>query len=825
MRTPGRRRGSAAGDRQTALTGLPRAARRAITLSHAALWWEALARAFWPAASLAGAGLAALALGAGQAPLIGPALGPLLVAGVLLLFWLGWRRLVPPAPGAALARVDAHLPGRPLAALTDHMAIGTTDPGSRALWAAHLARARAVAHQARASTPCSDLAPRDPLALRLMAVTALAMAMIFGDIAGLGQGWGALASLPGPPTSRSTAPANSWEGWAEPPPHTRRPTIYLNALPAGEVLTLPQGSRVTLRLYGQAEASQSIGPADPAAPADAPTFTATHDGSITLPDGHQITVTIIPDAPPTITPGPVPERRADGRMVQRFTAGDDYGITTGQAEITLDLPAVSRRFGLAAPPEAREALSLDLPLPARGRDDVRGALNADLSRHAYANLPVVLTLRVEDGLGQAGHSDPLHMVLPGRRFFDPTAAALIELRQSLLWSRENRTEAAQILRAILWPPGDLFDEELDEGLRALVTRLETGPLAPRARDEAAEILWQAAIQLEDGGFQDAIARMQRAQERLAEAMRQGASPDEIARLMRELREATDAYTRMLPQRGEAPEARFTRNRPAQELGADQLQQMMNEIERLMREGRTAEARELLEQFNRLLQNLQVRQGGGGGGGDGQGSGQGPAMDQLTDTLRQQQGLADEGLRRQRDENGLWRPSAPGETEDLAEAQRDLRDQLGRQRGLLPGQGSAAGDAAGRALDEAGRAMGEAEDALRQGDIASAMEGQAEAVQQLREGMRHLGQIGRAPPTPGQEGDGTDSAAEGTRDPLGRSRQGAGGSIATDGPLGELTPGDAIRRARDLLEEIRRRAGQMNRPEEERDYLRRLLDRS
>ena len=32
-----------------AMVGLPPAARRAITLSQAALWWEALARAFWPA--------------------------------------------------------------------------------------------------------------------------------------------------------------------------------------------------------------------------------------------------------------------------------------------------------------------------------------------------------------------------------------------------------------------------------------------------------------------------------------------------------------------------------------------------------------------------------------------------------------------------------------------------------------------------------------------------------------------------------------------------------------------------------------------------------
>ncbi len=816
---------------------LPRKARRAVALTHLALWWEALARAFWPAASLAVAGLAALALGAGRAPLIGPALGPVLVLAVLLLAGLGWRRLRPPAPGAALARVDARLPGQPLTALGDRMAVGAGDAGSRALWAAHQARALDAAGLARASVPRAGLAARDPFALRLAAVTALAMALIFGDVAGLGQGWGALASGTAPHRLPPGAPAaDSWEGWAEPPAHTGCPVVYLNALPESETLTLPQGSRVTLRLYGSTQFAQSIGPQEAGLPADAPAFAALKDGSIDLPGGRRIGVTVTPDAAPTVAAGPAPERRADGRLVQRFTAADDYGVTAGKAEIALDLAAVPRRYGLARAPEPRPALSLDLPLPARGRDALRGALTADLARHPYANLPVVLTLRVEDGLGQVGESTPLHMVLPGRRFFDPRASALIELRQSLLWSRENRAEVAQVLRAILWPQGELFEAELDQGLRALVARLESGPLDARTRDEAAEALWQSAIALEDGGLSDAIERMQRAQERLSEAIRQGASPDEIARLMRELREATDAYTRMLAERGEAPEARFTRDRPMEELSGDQIQAMMDEIERLMREGRTAEAQELLEQFNRMMKNLEVRQGQSSGGA-GNGEGQDQAMDQLTETLRDQQRLADEAMRRQRDERGMWRPETPGEADDLAQAQRELREQLGRQRGLLPGQGSAPGDEAARELDEAGRAMEEAEEALRRGGIGEAMDRQAEAIRRLREGMRRLSQLGQegagAPQTgEGEAGgldeqgrDGSGAGGDGTRrDPLGRSTDGTGGSITTDSPLGEFGPGEAMRRARDLLDEIRRRSGQLQRPQDERDYLRRLLER-
>tara|TARA_Y100000815_G_C13124768_1_gene418251 strand:- start:136 stop:348 length:213 start_codon:yes stop_codon:yes gene_type:complete len=62
---------------------------------------------------------------------------------------------------------------------------------------------------------------------------------------------------------------------------------------------------------------------------------------------------------------------------------------------------------------------------------------------------------------------------------------------------------------------------------------------------------------------------------------------------------------------------------------------------------------------------------------------------------------------------------------------------------------------------------------------------------------------------------------GRRDPLGRES-------GTEGELGSnenlLQGEDVYRRARDLLDEIRRRSGDQERPEVELDYLRRLLDR-
>ena len=57
----------------------------------------------------------------------------------------------------------------------------------------------------------------------------------------------------------------------------------------------------------------------------------------------------------------------------------------------------------------------------------------------------------------------------------------------------------------------------------------------------------------------------------------------------------------------------------------------------------------------------------------------------------------------------------GEAEggSLADRQRGLREELGRQRGLMPGRGTPEGEAAGREIDRAGRAMEDAEQALRE----------------------------------------------------------------------------------------------------------------
>lgn len=210
------------------------------------LWAERLSRAFWPLWSLALAVMAALAFGLQD---LGPLLHARIAGGVvallaLVLLALGLRRFRKPGVSDALDRLDAIMPGRPIAALRDRQAIGTADPASLAVWQAHQERMAARAALARPVQPDLRLSSRDPFSLRYVALTAFIMALLFGSF------WRAASVTglaPGPAIAMPGGP--SWEAWAQPPAYTGKPSLYLNDI-TDLALDLPTGTRLQIRLYG-----------------------------------------------------------------------------------------------------------------------------------------------------------------------------------------------------------------------------------------------------------------------------------------------------------------------------------------------------------------------------------------------------------------------------------------------------------------------------------------------------------------------------------------------------------------------------------------------
>ena len=838
-----------------------------LRLTQAGLVVEHVARAFWPFATAMMA-LAAVLLSGGLA-LWPDWLGTGLIVGfglaTAVTFALGVRRYRRVTRVAALARLDATLDGAPIAALGDAQAIGADDPASRAVWAAHRARAAARLAAVRAVPPRPRLAAQDPFALRLIAATALATALLFGA----GTHRGDLAALM-PGSAEAAIAETSWEGWIEPPAYTGKPTLYLSDQPPGP-LAVPVGARVTLRLYGRVgalEIVESYSSTLPEDPEPTRAFKIDGDGFIEIGDDRW-EIAAIPDAPPGIQSAGDLTRTLDGEMRLPFAATDDYGVTAGTAAIVLDLPRVTRRHGLVPSPEPRDAIVVDLPMPFRGdREEIEELLVENLAEHPWAELPVALTFSAFDAAGQEGQSAPVEITLPGRRFLHPLARAIVEQRRDILWSQDNAPRVARLLRAISNRPEDLFPGDGQYlRLRAAISTLEEPTLAAVQRDEVAGALWELAIEIEDGALADALEELRRARERLAEAMRQGATPEELQQLMDEYREAMRNYMEELARREPENQTDEPDRGESTELSQADLQEMMDRIEELMQQGRMEEAQQLLDMLQQMMENMQMTEGASGQ--QGQSPGQ-EALEGLAETLRDQQGLSDEAFRdlqRQRgdrqpgeqgqqgqdgqqgqqgqqgqpgqpgqqgqegdqpgDDTGIGGdgqgedPGAPG---SLADRQRALENELRRQQGSLPGAGTPEGDAAREALDRAGRAMDEAADALEEGDTSSALDQQAEAMEALREGMRNIEDTMRQQAQNNQPGDqgelGGQPQGQRRADPLGRT-PGDTGSLADDGPLAERE--DVYRRAQELMEELRRRSGETDRPELERDYLKRLLD--
>jgi len=866
-------------DRRNSLKGL----RWPLALTRVGMVAERLVASLWPLFSVVLVGLAILMLGLQDLVAVEVVWGGgvLLLAAVLAGLWFGLRRFRLPSRAEAMERLDASLPGRPIQALMDDQAIGQTDAASAAVWRAHQARMAARAAEAKAVPGDLNTAPRDPYALRYVAVLAFAVALLFGSI------WrvGSVADMtPGAGDALAGGPV--WEGWIEPPRYTGQPTLYLNDQESGD-LSVPVGSLITVRLYGEIGAltlsetvSARIGDV-PAASDPAQDFIVRQDGSLEIagPGGRAWSIAVKPDTAPTVEQDGAPDTTALGEMTLPYTAQDDYGVEAGEARITLDLASVDRRFGLTIAPEPRPDLVVALPVPVAGdRAFFKEALVEDFSKHPWANLPVQVELMVLDASEQQGFSDATEMILPGRRFFDPMAAAIIEMRRDVLWNRENAARIAQILRTAAHRPEDVF-RKATTALRVskAIDRVETLAsygMTDEMQEDLAERLWGLALIIEEGDLADALARLERARERLEEAMRNGATDEEIAELMRELRQATDDYLRQLQRQAqldaEQNDERGGQQQPNQQqmqLTQDDIQRMMDRIQELMEQGRMAEAEQAMRELQEILENLRMSQ-------NQQGQGQSPgqqAMEGLGETLREQQGLSDEAFRDLQEQfnpnaqagenegnqgrnggqgqgqsheggqqqgqgqgqgqgqaqNGQQsQPGATGEgnlQQNLADRQQSLRDELRRQQGSLPGAGTPEGDAAREALDRAGRAMEGAEDALRDQDYAEAIDNQAQAMEALREGMRNLGEMMAEQQQNGQQGQGMSEAdrRSASRDPLGRE-EGGEGSIGTDENM--LQGEDAYRRAQELLDEIRRRSAEAERPEEELDYLKRLLDR-
>ncbi|WP_442755828.1 TIGR02302 family protein [Methylocystis sp. JAN1] len=732
-----------------------------------------------------------------------------------------------PRRRAAAARLDAAAQGplKPAASLDDTLAESeAADPATAALWALHRKRLEEALAKTPVAAPRPRLPERDPYALRAFAlVAAVAAAFVAGDEkrARLAAAfdWRAVHLLP---------PAQRIDAWFDPPAYTGRPPIVLGQ--ASGALEAPVNSTLRLR---PADAAVSVdGALAPVESADKKErgFTLAGAGRVYLPDGRSFDVAAIPDRAPAIALSGRPRNNARGSMTLSYRAEDDYGVMGAEAVFSES----GARRALYEPPR----LPLDLPAGAAGLGEGRATL--DLADSPYAGAKVTMRLVARDAAGNEGASDPVEVTLPQRRFVKPLARALVEQRRVLALDPDARANVRAALEALSLAP-EIFEtpSAVHLGLRAARRSLEGHPGDDELRG-VADMLWAMALSVEDGNTSEAERDLRAAEQALREAMQRGASDEEIARRTQELRAALDTFLEQLgarpPKPGEPP--REAAHDP-ESVTAEDLQGMLDDIEKAMKSGDTAQAQRLLDELQDIMENAQT--------GDESGAQSAArrqrrremqkALSDLDQLSREEQQLRDDTFQGMKNPTDDGRPpprgarkGQPSSNDDAgAERQRQqgLREKLERQQDALKGDAGEAGEE----LDDARRAMKEAEDALKPGGEGrgKAVDAQGRAVEALRKGADKLAEQMRG--REGQEGEeGEDGQGQGRgrgrgrfgqgRDPLGRSQGGQRASHEKYDPLG-LPP---AQRAHRVQEELRRRLGQPERPSEELDYLQRLLTR-
>ena len=792
-------------------------------------------RAFWPLYSivLATAGLYFLGL-AEPLPLevvwiIASAIGISLIWSV----YRGLRSLSLPTKIDAERIVDQALHNHPISVLRETGFVGSNHHGADALWATHVDQMRQEAEQAQPQPVDFRLSRMDPFGLRYIALLFATMGVLFGSlkrIADLGLSPAAAMQMPN---------AITWEGWVSPPEYTRLPQLYLNDLTDRDELELLAGSSVLIHFYGavgdhnlsETVSRRSQDPLIATDPKQAFNNAQAGEISITGQNPQKWNIALRGDDIPSVTLDEAFETDFFGVSKLGYRVIDDYGVTEMIAEIALDLNRVNRRYGLSVAPDSNEPIVIEIPLPIAGsRKDFAEIWQSDFSKEPWVHLPVVMTFSARDGAGQWGQSASMMTDLPGRRFFDPLASSIIEMRRDLLWSLANADRVIRMMRMVRYQPDTEFrDPKSLITFSAILDNLELardGGILDAKLPVIAEELWSLAIEIEEGDVNDALQRMREAQERLSQAMKNGASPQEIERLMQELKEANENYMRQLRQQNERAERNeFDQSTPGEQMNMDMadIQAMMDRIQELMEQGRMAEAQQALEELQEMMENLRLSENGQGGEG-GQSSAQG-----LADLLQDQQDLSDDAFNDLQQEfsnpdgqesQGEQGGEGQQQGSDFADRQGQLRERLENDRSAIEGELGDEGEDAQRSLEQAERAMRRAQSALEDGDLDGAVDQQAQAMDALRQAIRDVNRAQRSENSDAEQGNSDQQEGQG-RDPLGRP-QGGDGSSGTAEARREGQDREA--QAAELLDEIRRRAGDRERSETERDYLKRLLNR-
>jgi uncharacterized protein (TIGR02302 family) len=820
----------------------------------ASLLWERAWPAAWPAVALL-LGFLIVALTDLLPALPSWLHGLALAAFAAGLGWLAWRgcgKIAVPDAQAATRRIEqaSGLQHRPLATIEDRFAGG--DDLAQALWRIHVERAAAAAARLKAGAPRAGLLKQDPRAFRV----ALALGLL---IAIIGAGDDAPARLKralSPFAETGPASIVTLDMWVTPPAYTRLPPVFVSGLAKDQVVEIPTGSKLLAQVSG--------GRAKPELAVDKEHFEfaavdehnfrveapITEGSALVVRQGYselgRCTIKVLPDDAPEIEIASQPQASAHQALKLEYQASDDYGVE----KISATIRRLDRQPG-------DQPIELSVPLPANRRGGA-GFGYFDLTPHPWAGQPVEIRLTATDAIGQSGETEWVTAVLPERQFANPVAQAIIAGRRALIRDPGAALPVAESLARLANDP-DAFggDSTIFLGLTVAAHTLADREHAS-ALDQTEQLLWDLAVRAEEGETGARERDLRTAEKALQDALQNNASDAEIQKLMDELKNAMDQYLKAMldKQRPDQAQSNKPADPNARTVDRQELEKMLEKARELMRTGQKEQAQAMLNQLQQMLENLQNQPTEQQE--DAQADQKQQNMSELQDMMRKQRELTDKNYQQSRPgyrppengeqggqgqqqgqgggQQGQRRPggqsqgggqSQDGEQgqgnqpSDMAGEQEAIRKQLGELMRKMGEDGEIPGS-----LGKAERAMREASDALQHGAPGQALNPQGDALQQMREAARELGQQAQQAGNgqgakSGPRGQARNKSQGQERDPFGRPLPGNAG---LDQGNVKIPTDNQLQRSRAVYDELRRRSADPDRPQIERDYLERLLKR-
>ena len=833
-----------------------------------------------------------------------PLLHRVLLGGFGLAFivsFLPLLRLSLPTRQEALRRLErtAGIKHRPASSYEDRL--GATPPKeTAALWAAHRLRLSRLVARLKPSWPAPRTDRKDPYAIR----AALLLAVVAALLATGGNVFDRLRAAFSPAASSAVALLRL-DAWVTPPVYTGLAPIVLadgsEAVGAGaesfRALSVPERSELIVRTHAPQGETVTLTTSRDGSP-EATTIAPKQGGSeglvefnvaLTEPVSADVKIggqtvskwrfDLIKDEAPTINLMGTPTTTPRGALRLVFRADDDNGVANAEARFALGEGEERNIAPLPAEASAKveadpllEPPLMPLQLPRANAKRVDGKATQDLSAHPWAGLKVRMTLIARDQAGQSGQSMPYEFVLPERTFTKPLAKAVVEQRKKLVRDPSAPEGVANALDALTLGGDKVIDDSVVFlGLRNAYWRLRND--ASRAGiASVVDQLWDVALRIEEGDLPEAERAVKEAQDALMEALKKDTPPEEIKRLVDELRSALSKYLQAL-----ASQQQDKGNMsPQDEKNGDQLvseqdlDKLLSNIEKLAQSGSKEMAEKMLSELKDVLDRLQT----GNFAESPQQQRAGRMMKDLSEIVSNQQKLLDDTFAAKRQQNAgnngseQFEVSPPGQPMEFGpgmsmaplfeqvpgEAQQGSMKgsgesgsqgappnqgqlEMGQQpQGQRPGQHAKLGDRqqalrdklqelidrfrieGGEPPDEfkgAQEAMRDAKESIGEGNLDSATQQQSLALDKLRKGAQSMAEQ----MTDSGEAQSGQGPGNNGRDPLGRPDR----SNRPDLGLSVKVPDEIdIQRAREVLDELRRRLGDPARPAIELDYLERLI---